>query len=97
MKFFKITSLILIAGLLIISCGNKKTETVIAEKSIPVTIAEIQSMDLEIEMIHTGSLQGSKEAKVFATLPEAVVATPVKEGNYVKAGTPVIKLNKGAI
>jgi len=95
MKFFKITPLILTAGLLIASCGEKEAETVTAEKSIPVTMSEIQRMDLEIEMVFTGSLQGLKEAKVFASLSEAVVATPVKEGGYVKAGTPVIKLNKG--
>lgn len=95
MKLLRITALMFAAGLLLVSCGQQKTETVIAEKSVPITISTIETLDLKIENIYTGTLQGSKEAKVFASLPEAVVETPVKAGNYVKAGTPVIKLNKG--
>jgi RND family efflux transporter MFP subunit len=81
--------------IVVLSCGEKKNENTTEEKSIPVTVARAESRDLSLQVIYTGTLEGARQAKIFASIPEAVVELPVREGNQVKKGQAVIKLDKG--
>jgi RND family efflux transporter MFP subunit len=76
------------------SCGNKESEVAVEEKAIPVTVSVIERTDLVVERVFTGSLEGIRQAQIFGSIPEAVVGLPVPEGSTVKAGQPVILLDK---
>jgi RND family efflux transporter MFP subunit len=93
-KFSIIVVLSLMVGF---SCGEKKNENTTEEKSIPVTVARAESRDLSLRVIYTGTLEGAKQAKIFASIPEAVVELPIKEGNRVQKGQAIIKLDKGGV
>lgn len=91
-KFTVIVALSLIAAF---SCGKKAEEKASEEKSISVTVARAELRDLSLQVVYTGTLEGAKQAKIFASIREAVVELPIKEGNRVESGQPVIILDKG--
>ncbi len=93
----KKNSMIILASLsliLLASCGQKKKETVTAEKPIAVTVAPAVAQDIAISRTYTGTLEGFKQAKIYSSIPEAVVDLPVTEGRQVQAGQAVILLEK---
>jgi RND family efflux transporter MFP subunit len=77
-----------------ISCGGKKKHAAVEEKPIAVTVAPVQSRDLALNMDYTGTLEGVKEAEIYASIPEAVVELPVTQGSMVEAGQAIILLDK---
>jgi membrane fusion protein (multidrug efflux system) len=89
--FLILFSLILVAA---ISCGNKSDNNSSAEKAISVTVSPVEPRDLSLSVVYTGTLEGEKQAKIFASIPEAVVELPVKQGSRVGKGDPVILLDK---
>ncbi len=93
MAFF----LIIGSAAVLISCGGNDTEVAHKEKAVPVTIAEVESNDISVKMTYSGTLEGEQQAQIFASIPEAVVELPVKEGSEVKAGAPVILLDKNGM
>jgi len=88
------TTVLALIGLVIVSCGGKKQEVGIEEKPIPVTIAAASISDITITKVFTGTLEGWKQAKIYASIPEAVVELPFSEGSNVEAGQSVIILDK---
>jgi len=95
MKKIKAPFFAAVFTIIIFNCGGKKPESVVEKKAVSVTIAEVELRDIEINALFTGTLEGDKQARIFASIPEAVVELPFKEGNRVKAGDPVILLDKG--
>lgn len=83
-----------ILALAAVSCGGKKKEMAIEEKPVPVTVAPALISDILISKTYTGTLEGWRQARIYASIPEAVVELPVAEGNNVQAGQPVIVLDK---
>jgi len=77
------------------SCGEKNDDKASGERTISVTVAGAEPRNLSLDVIYTGTLEGKKQAKIFATIPEAVVELPVREGNRVNKGEAVIILDKG--
>lgn len=77
-----------------LSCGGGESDVAVEEKAIPVTVSVIERSDLVVERVFTGSLEGIRQAQIFGSIPEAVVGLPVPEGSAVKAGQPVILLDK---
>jgi membrane fusion protein (multidrug efflux system) len=91
----KIITMIIIAGsVLSFSCGENEAEVAREEKAIAVTVEQAVLRDLGIQRVFTGTLEGVRQAQIFASIPEAVVDLPVSEGSVVKAGQPVIFLDK---
>jgi RND family efflux transporter MFP subunit len=91
----KIVGIIIVtASVLSYSCGDNEAETASEEKAIAVTVEEAALRDLGIQRVFTGTLEGVRQAQIFASIPEAVVDLPVSEGSVVKAGQPVIYLDK---
>jgi len=76
------------------SCGNKKNEAAVEEKAVSVTVDIAARRDLAIWNVYTGTLEGVKQAQIFASIPEAVVDLPVPEGASVKSGQAIIYLDK---
>jgi len=93
-KYSIVAVIILVA---IISCGKKENENSTVEKSIPVTVARAGPRDLSLQVVYTGTLEGAKQAKIFASIPEAVVELPIREGNRVQKGQAVIILDKSGV
>jgi RND family efflux transporter MFP subunit len=77
-----------------LSCGGGEADVAVEEKAIPVTVSVIERTGLTVERVFTGSLEGIRQAQIFGSIPEAVVDLPVPEGSAVKAGQPVILLDK---
>lgn len=94
MRKIKYFLLVLISLNVFSSCGEKSNEKTSEEKAISVTVARVEPRDLSLDVVYTGTLEGEKQAKIFASIPEAVVGLPVKEGNRVKKGEAVIVLDK---
>ena len=88
-KFIVASALLLTVG----SCAKKKT-VVIEEIPIAVTVASAQSSNIDISKTYTGTLEGLKQAKIYSSIPEAIVDLPVAQGSVVKAGQPIILLDK---
>jgi len=93
MKGLRIVILPLLA-LTMISCGKKQEAAVVEEKAVPVTVASASHSDMSIIRTYTGTLEGWKQAKIYASIPEAVIELPVREGSFVQAGQAVIILDK---
>ncbi len=79
---------------ILISCGGRKKDPVVAEKPIAVTVAPATNGNLAISKTYTGTLEGFKQAKIYSSIPEAVVELPVSEGSSVQAGQAIIVLDK---
>jgi membrane fusion protein (multidrug efflux system) len=94
MKKIRVTILIVLPLLILVSCGPKKKDVAVAEKPIAVTIASATARDIAITQTYTGTLEGFKQAKIYSSIPEAIVELPVSEGSLVEAGQPIILLDK---
>lgn len=79
---------------LLVSCGSKKSQVAVEEKAVAITVDLARTRDLEIKSVYTGTLEGVKQAQIYASIPEAVVELPFPEGSYVKAGQSIIYLDK---
>lgn len=86
--------LILLSTAAIFSCGGKKQEVAIEEKPVAVTIETASVSNISLSKTYTGTLEGWRQAKIYASIPEAVVELPFQEGNAVEAGQAVIILDK---
>lgn len=82
---------IILAGL---SCGSGGKESAVEEKATAVTLDLASQRDLSVIKVYTGTLEGVRQAQIFASIPEAVVELPTREGTTVKAGQPIIYLDK---
>jgi membrane fusion protein, multidrug efflux system len=94
MKKHSMTFLGILLALLLISCGAKKKDAVVVEKPVAVTVAPATNSNLAISKTYTGTLEGYKQAKIYSSIPEAVVELPVSEGGTVQAGQAIIMLDK---
>ena len=94
MKRLFLISLASLIAVTVFSCGAKKKETVVEEKPIAVTVASAQTRNLEISKTYTGTLEGWKQARIYSSIPEAIVDLPVAQGSLVQAGQPIILLDK---
>jgi len=94
MKNMIFITIAVMLSLMTISCGGKKKQTVVEEKAIAVTVAPASVENIVVSRTYTGTLQGDKQAMIYASIPEAVVALPVSEGMQVQAGQPVVLLDK---
>ncbi len=92
----KILRLLLITTVIMATstCGDKKAEVAVEEKSIPITVSLAESGDLAIVKTYSGTLEGEKQAEIVASIHEAIVELPVSEGDRVSAGQVIIMLDK---
>jgi membrane fusion protein, multidrug efflux system len=94
MKNMVLVTIVLALSMAVISCGGKKKEVAIEEKAIAVTVAPASVENIVISRTYTGTLQGDKQAMIYASIPEAIVALPVSEGSQVQAGQAIVLLDK---
>ena len=81
--------------LLLLMGGCSQTEQVQqAERVISVKAQVMDITDLELVRTYTGSLEGEKQAVIYAKLAETVDSVPVAEGERVSSGQVLISLDK---
>jgi multidrug efflux pump subunit AcrA (membrane-fusion protein) len=92
----KITGILLILSLLV-ACGGevstKKTDTV-TPTAVTVRTVKSTSVDAPLEIILTGNFMAESSAALSAEAPGIVAATPVRIGDFVSKGAPVLELSK---
>jgi RND family efflux transporter MFP subunit len=93
-KYFSMA--IAIAAVMISGCG-KKTEKLADIQKVAVQTVPAERADLLVVRSYSGTLEGAKQSKIYAMIPERVVELPVSEGQYVKKGDPIIKLDKAGV
>ncbi len=84
---------LLLAAVLLVACEEEQQAEII-EKVIPVKAFVAETTNLDLSSTFTGSLEGEKQAVVYAKLSEAVQDIPVTEGQTVKAGQVLVALDK---
>lgn len=97
MKIIKYAAiLVAMTSALISGCGKKDTQqTTIAR--VAVQTAPVERADITIERTYSGTLEGARQSQIYAIIPERVVELPVSEGQYIKKGDPIIKLDKAGV
>jgi membrane fusion protein (multidrug efflux system) len=80
-------------ALLAASCGTKQQAAVV-ERTTAVRVQVIQPTNEDVVRSFTGSLEGERQAFLYAKLAEAVDKIHVREGAAVKAEQTIISLDK---
>lgn len=57
---------------------------------VPVLIATAARADLQRNRSYTGTVEGIRQAKVYARIPETIVSIAVNEGSSIRANMPLI-------
>ncbi|MBK7141665.1 MAG: efflux RND transporter periplasmic adaptor subunit [bacterium] len=79
--------------LLVTSCSEEQKATQ-TERSIAVNVQTIGPTDERLVRTFSGSLEGEKQAVLYAKLAEAVADVPVREGQAVRANQVIVSLDK---
>ncbi|NOZ60358.1 MAG: efflux RND transporter periplasmic adaptor subunit [Calditrichaeota bacterium] len=90
----KIFSIFLISGLaiaLLTGCG-KKGNTNEDALIIPVETTPVIRKDVSREVTYTGDIKAEKEVKVYSKIPDRIVKFEVDEGDYVKKGDVIARI-----
>jgi membrane fusion protein (multidrug efflux system) len=90
--------IIIISFALIQSCGEKlkekTTDRTAYTDTVSVETQSIETNELTISKTFSGSLEGEEQANIIAKIPERIMEIKVKVGDYVKAGSVLIELDK---
>jgi RND family efflux transporter MFP subunit len=89
-------TLVVATGLVvsIISSCSKKAETKVAERTISVAASIVNAGNMKVTRSYTGSLEGEKQAVIYAKISEAVQKINVAEGQSVKSDDILLTLDK---
>ncbi len=76
------------------SCGSKQDAVEKERPAVAVKVTVVDLSDEEIVKTYTGTLEGEKQAVIYAKIAEAVEAVHVREGQRIKADQVLISLDK---
>lgn len=79
--------------LLLVACSQQE-QSAQAERTIAVNTHVVDRTDESVVRTFTGSLEGEKQAVLYAKLSEAVERVHVREGQMVKANQIIVSLDK---
>lgn len=84
---------------LVQACGEKSKENNSIDKTqytdtISVEAQLVETKELDLTKTFSGSLEGVEQANIIAKIPERIIKINTKVGDYVKAGTVLIELDK---
>jgi membrane fusion protein (multidrug efflux system) len=92
-RWLLVPLLIAVFGYAPSGCGGGKRQT--AEDSrIPVVVALTTRNDLERVRDYTGTVEGVRQANVYARISETVVRIHANEGDKIRAGQPLIAFDE---
>lgn len=84
---------ILSAALILASCSSKE-QAVQIERTVAVKTMVVSSSNQDMILTYTGSLEGEKQAVLYAKLAEAVEQVHVREGQGVAVDETLVSLDK---
>ncbi|MEE8576149.1 MAG: efflux RND transporter periplasmic adaptor subunit, partial [candidate division Zixibacteria bacterium] len=94
-RYFQISMAMVLAGTLFTSCGDSETSDAgQVERVISVKAELIKPRHVQVTRDFTGSLEGARQAVLYAKIGEAVEAVHVREGQSVSANTVLVSLDK---
>jgi membrane fusion protein (multidrug efflux system) len=86
--------LILAAGAVLLSgCGGGTPQS-FDDKRIPVLTARVERNDLSRSRTYAGSVEGVRQATVYARISETVAQVHITEGKRVTAGAPLVTFDE---
>jgi membrane fusion protein (multidrug efflux system) len=85
---------LLVLSLGICSCGSNQDTFEKERPIVAVKVTVVELSDEEIVKTYTGTLEGEKQAVIYAKISEAVKAVHVREGQRVQADQVLISLDK---
>lgn len=92
-KSIRMLSLLMLLPLLLAACSKQEQATQ-TERTIAVNTQVVDKADESIVRTFTGSLEGEKQAILYAKLSEAVDKVHVREGQNVRANQVIVSLDK---
>ena len=99
---FRLASIAMLVVLLLIiqACGGKPKETNSTDKTkyidtISVEAQQVGLKELALSKTFSGTLEGEDQANIIAKIPERITEIKIRVGDYVKAGSVLIELDKG--
>ncbi|MEW6413369.1 MAG: efflux RND transporter periplasmic adaptor subunit [Candidatus Zixiibacteriota bacterium] len=87
-------ALLALVALTINSCGQNETSKGEENRAISVKAEILNPRDVEVTRTFTGSLEGERQAVIYAKIAEAVEKVNVSEGESVAANTILVSLDK---
>jgi len=94
-RHLKISITLVLAAVLFNSCGQSDTSgSGQVERIISVKAEIVKPRDVQVTRDFTGSLEGARQAVLYAKIAEAVEAVHVREGQSVSANTILVSLDK---
>lgn len=94
MKYILISFSLLSLLFSFFSCGNKQDTVEKERPAVAIKVTVVGLSDEEIVKTYTGTLEGEKQAVIYAKIAEAVKAVHVREGQRIKADQVLISLDK---
>lgn len=88
-----ITTSFILTVLLICSCGREEAVPT-GQRAIPVEAMVAGTTDARLARTFTGSIEGERQADIYAKIAEAVEKVHVEEGDSVKSGQVLISLDR---
>ncbi len=83
----------ILAATIMLSCGETE-EPQAVERSVSVRATVVQPTERRVVRSFTGSLEGERQATIYARLSEAVEKVHVREGQTVTAGQILVSFDK---
>ena len=90
-KFVSLGAILLLS--LVIACGDNEVQQS-ADRLVSVNATVVRLTSEQLVKSYTGSLEGEKQAVIYARIAEAVEEVRVKEGQSVRADQVLISLDK---
>lgn len=81
------------AGLLVSSCGQNEVAPT-GRRAVPVEAMVVGASEARLARTFTGSVEGERQADIYAKIAEAVEKVQVDEGARVSAGQVLISLDR---
>jgi RND family efflux transporter MFP subunit len=81
------------ALLLILGCGGQRAQTS-GDDRVPVVVTSASRADLQRMRTYTGTVEGIRQSKIFARIPETIVKIHAIEGEAISAGAPLITFDE---
>ncbi len=94
-RFLVLLSIIVIAGILLSSCGGKNKEEAIVE--VPVEVQEVKLGQVVQTLNYNGDIKAEYEVKVFSKIPDRIERFFVDEGSYIAKGAPIAQIYAATI
>jgi len=84
---------LLLLGLTLVGCEQEQ-QAVEVERQTSVNVSIVGTSDEEVTRSFTGSIEGERQADLYAKISEAVEKVHFSEGKIVRAGQVVVSLDK---